>query len=73
MVSSRRIAGGSGCSSGTALLDSSVESNDWATRGLVELCQLADRVIREVESKPSVGVPDLEPVPGFFEGIRSET
>ncbi|MBN1610166.1 MAG: HDOD domain-containing protein [Polyangiaceae bacterium] len=50
-----------------ALLDSAVESDDLPTRGLVELCQLADRVIREVESKPSVGASDLERVPGFFD------
>jgi HD-like signal output (HDOD) protein len=50
-----------------ALLDSAVESEDLATRGLVELCQLADRVIREVEGKPGVGVSDLERVPGFFD------
>jgi HD-like signal output (HDOD) protein len=55
-----------------ALLDSSVQGDDSAPRGLVELCQLADRVIRAVESKPGVGAHDLEGLRGFLDAQEIE-
>jgi HD-like signal output (HDOD) protein len=55
-----------------ALLDSAVDGDDSAPRGLTELCQLADRIIGEVEARFGIGTSDLQGLPGFLDAEEIE-